>query len=596
MGYTIEQPTRNAKRVHFSDGYTAGSATPVDDFLFKRANCSNTSNAQEPCGTQASVTQSKSLTKAGAPGVPTPPAQTRAPRLLKKSVEQGRRDKEATDTASLPPAPPPPPPPSPPRRESQFLSSNLPASAKARLRIPKDLFVSPNIPESIRQLERLLSSRSDLAISSNLPTSLPSIEVPPPPPGAAFPNRRFPQLPNQAGAPGVANSVEGEAREYITLAPFRPEAASSSHNLPPLSATVGDLLPRRHVSNTRPNLPKLPTPERASSVASQSAGPVTRSRALRAASEPAPMRGGRGRGRGRGRPRKIPSPSPLRNETIFPLPAQPIEPRVNISVPIPSLSLPKLSVQARASRIFAELFNRDSHTEDVTSAPDERRDPEGDIVERPVTADQPLPSPPTTSSLPPPATPPPPPRDAPIYISSGSSSFSSPPSSPNPPPPTTAPSGPTISISPSSSSSSSPSPSPSPTTRALAAFASTRHSSSHIPSSTVAQPTLSFPRFPRLTPRSLPLFHTGAVIAVENILEDYAITPDFTLLDLVDDLQENRPKIYDWEHVTIMRGGNWVYGVLRRVCAEWGEDVGVEEVGGRLMEWVEGEFERLGGG
>lgn len=42
-----------------------------------------------------------------------------------------------------------------------------------------------------------------------------------------------------------------------------------------------------------------------------------------------------------------------------------------------------------------------------------------------------------------------------------------------------------------------------------------------------------------------------------------------------------------------MRGGDWVYGVLREVWEVWGDRVRVEEVVEQLMEWVDGEFERL---
>ena len=44
-----------------------------------------------------------------------------------------------------------------------------------------------------------------------------------------------------------------------------------------------------------------------------------------------------------------------------------------------------------------------------------------------------------------------------------------------------------------------------------------------------------------------------------------------------------------------MSGGDWVYGVLRKVWRVWGARVDVEEVVQTLMEWVDGEFERLGG-
>ncbi|EMD95859.1 hypothetical protein COCHEDRAFT_1210128 [Bipolaris maydis C5] len=645
MGYTFEEPTSNMKRVHFSDGHTAGSATTVDDFLFKRANSSSKSSAQGESSTQASVTRSSTnqdsnnqastlkqttkkqdkpkkkkplvenarrkyasrtqcqptmeevyladpLMRSRRPSPPRPeqmftgeslrrnssfsfrlptlPTQARVSILPKKPVEQGRIDKEVTVTALLPLAhPPSPPPPPPPRRESQALSSNFPASKEAKLRIPKDLFISPNIPESIRQLEALLAGREGLVVSPNLLASLPQIEASPPPPGAAFSNRRLPPLPNQAGAPGESKPAEGEAREYITLAPFRPEFVLSSHNLPPLSATVGDLLPRHHVFNLRPILPKPPAQEGSSGVASQSAGPVAGRGAPRAASEPVRPARGRERRRGRGRPKKAPTPSPLRNEIILSPPAQPIEPRINLAIPVPSLGLPTLSVRPGTSRIFTELSNPVSHMQDVRSAPHQPSESDRDRLERPCTPNQPPPSPP-----PPPATsslPPRPPRGPPISISSASCSSSP---SPSPSPPALAISDPAIPIS--------------PTTRQLAESLSRRHTAS------ISISTLTFPPYPSpLAPRALPHFHTGAVIAVENIRDDYAITPDFSLLELVEDLEENRPTVLDWEHVTVMRGGDWVYGVLREVWEVWGDRVRVEEVVEQLMEWVDGEFERL---
>jgi hypothetical protein len=120
---------------------------------------------------------------------------------------------------------------------------------------------------------------------------------------------------------------------------------------------------------------------------------------------------------------------------------------------------------------------------------------------------------------------------------------------------------------------------------------------SHPPTTTNSPPTtLTFTPFPPdLTHRALTPFHRGANIALENILADHAISPTDTLLELVEDLDSDRPIVKDWEHVTVLKGGCWVYEILRGVWEDKGTCVDVEVVVGKLEKWVESEMERLGG-
>ncbi|KAI4608063.1 hypothetical protein J4E83_009246 [Alternaria metachromatica] len=118
----------------------------------------------------------------------------------------------------------------------------------------------------------------------------------------------------------------------------------------------------------------------------------------------------------------------------------------------------------------------------------------------------------------------------------------------------------------------------------------------------LAPPT--FAPFPPLTPRDLTPFTRGARIALENILSDHQSEPLTSLIDLIEELDDTRPIVNDWEHVTVMKGGCWVYQVMRDVWEEVVDesdeeemevDVNIEEVVGRVGGWVDREVGRLGG-
>ncbi|KAI4676499.1 uncharacterized protein J4E88_007417 [Alternaria novae-zelandiae] len=113
-----------------------------------------------------------------------------------------------------------------------------------------------------------------------------------------------------------------------------------------------------------------------------------------------------------------------------------------------------------------------------------------------------------------------------------------------------------------------------------------------------------FAPFPPLTPRDLTPFTRGARIALENILSDHQSEPLTSLIDLIEELDDTRPIVNDWEHVTVMKGGCWVYQVMRDVWEEVVDesdeeemevDVNIEEVVGRVGGWVDREVGRLGG-
>ncbi|KAI4908473.1 uncharacterized protein J4E92_010872 [Alternaria infectoria] len=127
----------------------------------------------------------------------------------------------------------------------------------------------------------------------------------------------------------------------------------------------------------------------------------------------------------------------------------------------------------------------------------------------------------------------------------------------------------------------------------------------------IASPTIltplapqTFAPFPPLTPRDLTPFTRGARIALENILSDHQSEPLTSLIDLIEELDDTRPIVNDWEHVTVMKGGCWVYQVMRDVWEEVVDesdeeemevDVNIEEVVGRVGVWVDREVGRLGG-
>ncbi|KAI4952681.1 hypothetical protein J4E91_003153 [Alternaria rosae] len=127
----------------------------------------------------------------------------------------------------------------------------------------------------------------------------------------------------------------------------------------------------------------------------------------------------------------------------------------------------------------------------------------------------------------------------------------------------------------------------------------------------IASPTIpttltpqTFAPFPPLSPRALTPFTRGARIALENILSDHQSEPLTSLIDIIEELDDTRPIINDWDHVTVMKGGCWVYQVMRDVWEEVVDeddeeemevDVNIEEVVGRIGGWVDREVGRLDG-
>ncbi|KAF2249344.1 hypothetical protein BU26DRAFT_564999 [Trematosphaeria pertusa] len=89
-----------------------------------------------------------------------------------------------------------------------------------------------------------------------------------------------------------------------------------------------------------------------------------------------------------------------------------------------------------------------------------------------------------------------------------------------------------------------------------------------------------FPPFPPLQPRELTSFYKGLLTALENILEDAVSHPSHSLLDLVKNLDEEKPTVDDWERRTVLKGGEYVYEALRCVCEDEDEDDGRGDVGG----------------
>ena len=105
-----------------------------------------------------------------------------------------------------------------------------------------------------------------------------------------------------------------------------------------------------------------------------------------------------------------------------------------------------------------------------------------------------------------------------------------------------------------------------------------------------------------MSPRSVSPFTRGAQIALENLLSDHQSDPLASLIDLVEELDDTRPIVNDWEHVTVMKGGSWIYQVMRDVWEEAAsetddddEEIDVECILVKVAEWVEREMERLRG-
>ena len=91
-----------------------------------------------------------------------------------------------------------------------------------------------------------------------------------------------------------------------------------------------------------------------------------------------------------------------------------------------------------------------------------------------------------------------------------------------------------------------------------------------------------YPTLPDIPPRDRPLFHKGAQIALENVLDHYLCNPDMTLLEVIRDLEDKVPVIGgrrdDWERRCKLDGGLWVCGVVRRVWGDLCEEYGLLEL------------------
>ncbi|KAL5428578.1 hypothetical protein PMIN04_000724 [Paraphaeosphaeria minitans] len=90
---------------------------------------------------------------------------------------------------------------------------------------------------------------------------------------------------------------------------------------------------------------------------------------------------------------------------------------------------------------------------------------------------------------------------------------------------------------------------------------------------TAPLPSVELPNFPILTAAHLPPFMKGLIIAIENITEDHAKKPDDTLLELVEELDGNKPTLPvgnvagDDRHV-VLSGGEYVYAAVCQIYAD----------------------------
>lgn len=81
---------------------------------------------------------------------------------------------------------------------------------------------------------------------------------------------------------------------------------------------------------------------------------------------------------------------------------------------------------------------------------------------------------------------------------------------------------------------------------------------------------VTFASFPNNTAATLPAFLKGLIIAVENILTDHAEYPDATILELVQELEENKPTLPagNEERHIVVRGSEYVYAAVHQICDE----------------------------
>jgi hypothetical protein len=90
------------------------------------------------------------------------------------------------------------------------------------------------------------------------------------------------------------------------------------------------------------------------------------------------------------------------------------------------------------------------------------------------------------------------------------------------------------------------------------------------PNMTPPPPEVTFPGLPSLSAAHLPLFMKGLTIAIENIITDHADKPDDTLLELVEQLEEEKPTLPAGtdDRRIVLSGGEYVYAAVHQICAD----------------------------
>jgi hypothetical protein len=87
---------------------------------------------------------------------------------------------------------------------------------------------------------------------------------------------------------------------------------------------------------------------------------------------------------------------------------------------------------------------------------------------------------------------------------------------------------------------------------------------------TAPRPEVIFPGLPTLSAAHLPLFMKGLTIAIENIITDHADKPDDTLLELVEQLEEEKPTlpVGGDDRRIVLNGGEYVYAAVHQICTD----------------------------
>ncbi|KAF2795043.1 hypothetical protein K505DRAFT_336387 [Melanomma pulvis-pyrius CBS 109.77] len=114
-----------------------------------------------------------------------------------------------------------------------------------------------------------------------------------------------------------------------------------------------------------------------------------------------------------------------------------------------------------------------------------------------------------------------------------------------------------------------------------------------------SSPLFSWPPLPGLQPRERAPFQNGLVIALENVAEDHALNPNLSVLDVILDLEENRPAHHreDWVTRATLKGGTFVYEGLRGLVGGLQDKrtpLGTGEMCLAVGAWARREWERKG--